>query len=161
MSKAGFILLLGVVGSIAAFSISYRAGTASSRALMNQPQPELAWLKKEFQLSDADYERTAALHQQYLPRCAERCRAIEAQNEKLRELLAKSPDKTDEIQAVMIARARIRGECEAEMLQHFIQVSRTMPPEQGQRYLAWVEQQTILQGGAMERQHQNHTAHQH
>jgi hypothetical protein len=29
------------------------------------------------------------------------------------------------------------------MLQHFYDVSRTMPPEQGKRYLAWVQQQTV------------------
>jgi hypothetical protein len=41
------------------------------------------------------------------------------------------------------------------MLRHFLEVSRTMPPEQGQRYLQWVEQQTCLSGQPMERLHKN------
>jgi hypothetical protein len=30
------------------------------------------------------------------------------------------------------------------MLQHFFEVSQTMPPEEGKRYLAWVEEKTFL-----------------
>jgi hypothetical protein len=53
----------------------------------------------------------------------------------------------------MARRAQMRAECETEMLRHFLEVSRTMPVEQGKRYLAWVEQQTLLKGEAMEQQH--------
>jgi hypothetical protein len=30
------------------------------------------------------------------------------------------------------------------MLRHFYEVSRTMPPEQGRRYLAWVQERTFM-----------------
>jgi hypothetical protein len=30
------------------------------------------------------------------------------------------------------------------MLRHFFQVSQTMPPEQGRRYLAWVKEKAFL-----------------
>jgi hypothetical protein len=39
------------------------------------------------------------------------------------------------------------------MLKHFQEVSRAMPPEQGRRYLAWVQEQTVLRGQAMENRH--------
>jgi hypothetical protein len=29
------------------------------------------------------------------------------------------------------------------MLEHFYKVAQTMPPEQGRRYLAWVQQETF------------------
>ncbi len=32
------------------------------------------------------------------------------------------------------------------MMQHFYEVSRAMPPEQGKRYLAWVQSETLLPG---------------
>jgi len=38
----------------------------------------------------------------------------------------------------------MRADCQAEMLKHFFEVSRTMPAEQGKRYLAWVQAQTCL-----------------
>jgi hypothetical protein len=162
MKKSSVILLSGMAGCIAAFALFYLAGTASSRELMREPQPELAWLKKEFNLADAEYARIVALHQAYLPQCAERCRRIEELNTKLRQLVAASPSVTPEIQAVMAERAKMRADCEAEMLKHFLEVSRTMPPEQGRRYLSWIEQQTFLRGEAMEQQHRNaNGSHQH
>ena len=91
MKKTSLILLLGLLGSIAAFAVCYFAGTASTRELMRQPQPELAWLKKEFNLGDAEYARIVALHQAYLPKCAERCRVIEQQSAKLKRLMQRVP----------------------------------------------------------------------
>jgi hypothetical protein len=41
---------------------------------------------------------------------------------------------------LLAERSKMRADCEAEMLQHFLGISRTMPPEQGRQYLAWVEQ---------------------
>ncbi|HYG33329.1 MAG TPA: periplasmic heavy metal sensor, partial [Clostridia bacterium] len=118
----------------------------------------------EFNLSDAELKRITELHEAYLPRCAERCRRIEEQNERLEQLLTQSATVTPEIQDLLTERAKMRSDCEAEMLKHFLEVSRTMPPEQGKRYLAWVQHQTILKGQAMEERHrmdegQGHSMH--
>ncbi len=61
---------------------------------------------------------------------------------------------TPEIEGLLAERAKTRADCEAEMLKHFLAVSRTMPAEQGRRYLAWVEEQTCLRGTGMERSHE-------
>ncbi|HWQ93649.1 MAG TPA: periplasmic heavy metal sensor [Clostridia bacterium] len=162
MKKPGLILLLGLLVAVVAFAGFYLVGTAASRDLMREPQPELAWLKKEFKLSDAEFARISALHEAYLPQCAERCRRIEEQNAKLQALLAAAGAVTPEVEQAIAQRARMRADCEAEMLKHFLEVSRTMPPAQGQRYLAWVEQQTFLQGSAMEQRHRTEgSSHQH
>ena len=153
MRKGPAILLLGLVLCTAAFSSFYYLGTARCRAMMRQPEPELAWLKQEFKIGDAEFARISQLHQAYLPKCRERCRRIEEQSEKLQQLLAQSTNVTPEIQSVLAERARIRAQCEAEMLQHFLEVSRTMPPEQGRRYLDWVQQQSSLHGAGMEQRH--------
>ncbi len=154
MKKGPAILLLGLLLAAGAFSGFYYVGTAPCRAMMRQPQPELAWLKKEFNLSDAEFARISQLHEAYLPKCRERCRHIEELNVKLRQLLAQTTTVTSEVQALLAERARMRADCEAEMLQHFLEVSRTMPPEQGRRYLAWVQQQSSLRGQGMEQRHQ-------
>jgi Heavy-metal resistance len=156
MKKGGIILLLGAMLSAAAFCGFYYSGTACCRGLMKEPQPELAWLKKEFSLSDTEFARISELHAAYLPQCAERCRRIEEQNAKLEQLLAATNAVTPEIQELLTQRAKTRSDCEAEMLKHFLQVSRTMPPEQGRRYLAWVEQQTVLRAQSMEKSHHDH-----
>ena len=154
MKKGALILLLGLLLSTAAFSGFYYLGTAPCRAMMRESQPELAWLKKQFNLSDAEFARIFQLHEAYLPKCRERCRRIEEQNVKLQQLLAQTTTVTPEIQNVLAERAKMRADCEAEMLQHFLEVSRSMPPEQGRRYLDWVQQQSSLRGQGMEQRHQ-------
>ncbi|MGH7970768.1 MAG: hypothetical protein ACREIC_18770 [Limisphaerales bacterium] len=155
MKKAALILLLGVLVSAAAFAGFYYLGTAPCRAMMSQPQPELAWLKKEFNLSDAEFDRITKLHEAYLPQCAQRCMRIAEQNRKLQQLLSGASSISPEIKNVLAQRAKTRADCEAEMLNHFLEVSRTMPPEQGRRYLQWVEKQTFLNGQAMEERHKS------
>jgi hypothetical protein len=74
------IVSVGALGSVASFVLFYLVGTASSRELIRQPSPELAWLKKEFQVGNAEHDRILLLHREYLPQCAQRCRVIEEQN---------------------------------------------------------------------------------
>ncbi len=165
MKKGIVILVLGLLLATAAFFGFYYLGMAGCRDMLREPQPELAWLKKEFKLSDAEFARISQLHAAYLPQCAVRCRLIEEQNQKLSALLAQATNMTPEIRTVLAARAKLRADCEAEMMQHFLEVSRTMPPQQGRRYLAWVQQQTFLHGQGMEAQHRSEpaaqAAHQH
>ena len=160
MKKSIPILLLGLLLGGTGFSGLYYFRTADCRAMMHEPQPALAWLKKEFKLSDAEFARISQLHAAYMPQCAVRCQRIDAQNQKLHELFAQSTNVTPEIQALLTERAKTRAECEAEMMKHFLEVSRTMPPQQGKRYLAWVEEQTFLHGQDMEERHHSEKAGQ-
>jgi hypothetical protein len=153
MKKGAIILIVGLLLATAAFAGFYHLGTTSCRDMLRDPQPELAWLKKEFKLSDAEFARIGQLHAAYLPQCATRCQVIEQQNQKLRQLFSQATNVTPEIQGLLAERAKMRADCEAEMMKHFLAVSRTMPPEQGRRYLAWVEEQTFLHGSGMEERH--------
>lgn len=153
MKRGGFILLFGLVLGAAAFLGAYYVRTASSRDLLKEPQPELAWLKQEFHLSDSEFARISEIHAAYLPRCGERCQRIEELGARLEKLLSATNTVTPEIESLLLERAKTRSDCETEMLKHFQEVSRTMPPEQGRRYLAWVEQETVLHSQSMEQQH--------
>lgn len=153
MKKGPLILLFGLLASGLAFSGFYYFGTIRCRDMMRESKPELAWLKKEFKLSDAEFNRISQLHEAYLPQCRERCKRIKEQDEKLQQLLAQSKTVTPEIQKLLAERANTRAECETAMLKHFLEVSRTMPPSQGERYLAWVQQQTSLRGKGMQERH--------
>src|ERR1043165_4049934 len=136
--KRGFLILaLGVVGAIVAYCCVYRMGTATPRGMMESPHPELAWLKHEFNLGDAEFKRISELHAGYLPQCMERCRRIDKLNDKLSKALDGATHVTADLEALLRERAQMRATCQAEMLKHFFEVSRTMPPDQGKRYLAW------------------------
>ena len=158
MRRGILILVLGMVVAALAYCCVYLMGTATPRALMQSAQPELAWLKHEFNLGDAEFKRISELHAGYLPQCKERCKRIDELNDALANRLANATQVTPELEKLLRERAQMRATCQAEMLKHFFEVSRTMPPEQGKRYLAWVRENTCLREQAMDHGTDNHSA---
>jgi hypothetical protein len=144
MKSAIVVLLAGVLLAAAAFCGFYYWGTASHRGLLHQQTPELAWLKQEFNLNDTELTRIARLHEAYQPHCAEMCRRIDEQGAELRKLLTSTNAMTPELEATLAEAAKLRARCQSDMLQHFFEVSRTMPPAQGRRYLAWISERTFI-----------------
>ena len=144
MKNGVLILMLGLVAAVAAYGCIYFACTAPVRSLKRSEKPELAWLKEEFHLSDADFKRVSELHAAYLPQCRDMCREIDAHNVKLQRLLSGATSMTPEITTALAESSRLRSECQTMMLSHFFQVSQTMPPEQGRRYLSWVKAKAFL-----------------
>jgi hypothetical protein len=144
MRRAWVVLFAGLLIAAAAYFGIYYAGTAASRRLEQSETPELAWLKAEFHLGDAEFQRVCQVHEGYLAGCAERCRRIDEKNADLKRLLADAKTITPEIEKTLNEAAQLRAACQKQMLQHFYEVSQTMPPEQGLRYLAWVQQRTVL-----------------
>src|SRR5437667_6245062 len=98
MKRALLILVLGVALAGAAYCGFYFLGSATERGLMESPVPELAWLRKEFNLNDAEFKRISELHAAYRPGCEERCRRIAAKNAELKVLLDQTNALTTEIE---------------------------------------------------------------
>ena len=144
MKSAILILVAGVLLCAVAFCGFYFWGTSSHRGLLHEPTPELAWLKKEFNLSDLELTRITKLHDDYQPHCAAMCRRIDEQGAKLKALLTATNTMTPEIDAALAESSELRAECQHDMLQHFFTVSQTMPPAQGKRYLEWISERTFL-----------------
>ena len=147
MKRSRLILISGLAAAALAYLGLFHLCTAEHRDMERSQTPELAWLKDEFHLGDAEFKRISALHESYLAGCMERCRRIDSKNAELRQLLAHMKTITPEIERALTEAAQLRAECQKIMLQHCYEVSQTMPPEQGQRYLAWVHQRT-MQGDA-------------
>jgi hypothetical protein len=57
--------------------------------------------------------------------------------------------------------ALLRSQCQAQMLQHFIEVSQAMPPEQGRRYLAEMERLTVSDHEQTEQSMSEPAGHEH
>ena len=113
-------------------------------AIKAQPAPELEWLKTEYQLSNDEFARICAMHISYMPGCAQMCEEIKAQNAKIQTLIASTNTVTPEIENDLKELAELRLHCQMMMLRHFYAVSKTMPPAQGQRYIAEMQRQTSL-----------------
>ncbi len=144
MKPSMFILLLGLGVGAAAYGCIYTVCMSPARTMERSRRPELAWLKEEFQLSDAAFNQVSELHAAYLPQCREMCRRIGEQNAHLQGLLAVATNATPEIDVALAEVAQMRSGCQIMMLHHFFQVSQTMPPEQGRRYLSWVKEKVFL-----------------
>ena len=137
-------LFLGIVIGLIAFCSFYHLSTAAHRDMLQKSDPELAWIQREFRLSPEEFEKMSKLHAGYQPHCKLMCERIDAQNAQLRNLLAGTNVMTPEIEAAVAESAKLRGECQRDMLAHFLEVSRTMPAEQGRRYLNWIQERTFL-----------------
>lgn len=158
MRRGAVILLLGVIAAITAYCALYFGKTREERQLLEAPAPELAWLKKEFRLSDAEFERVAKLHDGYLPRCEDLCRQIAQKNGELKQLVAAGDVNAAAVQDKLKEVGALRVQCQMNMFNHFLEVSRQMPPEQGKRYLQWVQQQTLTPEHSMEQRHAEESA---
>ena len=161
MRRPWLIILAGLMLALGAYWGSYRACSSNWHAIEASQEPELAWLKTEFHLSDAEFARVSALHEGYLAGCAERCRQIDEKNTHLKHLLAMTNAITPDIERTLAEAASLRAECYKQMLDHFYQVSKTMPPEQGKRYLSWVQNRTILSGAHQAMQASEPPTHTH
>ena len=130
--------------------------------MLESPAPELAWLKKEFQLGGAEFERVAKLHEGYMPRCAELCRRIAEKNSELQQVISATNVDAKAVEQKLKEAGNLRVECQQNMFNHFLEVSRQMPAEQGRRYLQWVQQRTLTPEHDMSQRHgSGHTMEHH
>jgi hypothetical protein len=141
MNRSLVILLGALVLGFALFGGSYFAGQRACR--MTRSADDLSWLRDEFHLSDAEMTRIQKLHEGYLPKCAEMCDKIAAKKSELETALNSSTNINQVAQQKLAELAALRAQCQAQMLQHFTEVSQTMPPEQGRRYLAEMQRLTL------------------
>jgi hypothetical protein len=126
------VLIAGVVASLA-YVCTMRLCAKQMAA------DDLSWLKREFRLGDADMRRIQRLHEGYMPKCRDMCaRIAEKQGE-----LEKALEKGEAPDARLLELATLRAQCQAQMLRHFEEVSRAMPPEQGKRYLSEMQKLTL------------------
>src|SRR6266536_1538867 len=99
MKRTASILLIGLVAAALAFAGAIRLLTVShDSGAPGQAVPELAWLKQEFKLSDAEFARIASLHSSYAPRCESMCKMIDQKSAEITHLLAQTNAITPEIE---------------------------------------------------------------
>ena len=144
MKRAGYIIVIGLIAALAGYACAYLAGMKSQHYIEKSNQPALAWLQEEYHLNNAQFVRVCQLQAAYHPKCMEMCRKIDAMNAHLQTLIAATNVITPEIKQTLAENAQLRANCEQMMLAHCYAVAQVMPPEQGKRYLAWVQQKTLM-----------------
>lgn len=143
MRRSSFIIVAVALASVAIFLGAYRLTGRLCVTHFQKPADDLAWLRLEFRLSDAAIARIRQLHEGYLPKCRSYCEHIAAKQRELRELVGGGTNVSAAVEQKLGEIASLRAQCQAEMMRHFAEVSRTMPPEQGRRYLAEMQRLTL------------------
>ena len=143
MRRSLLILLAILVAGAAITGASYLLGCRVCARQLAGSGDDLAWLRREFRLSDTEMQRIRQLHEGYLPKCHENCARIAAKKKELQAALDQAKGMTPEAQQKLAEVAALRAECQGNMLAHFYEVSGAMPPEQGRRYLAEMQRLTL------------------
>jgi hypothetical protein len=161
MKRSLLILVFALLAGSALFASSYLMSRRVCESCGARSTNNLDWLRQEFNLNDADMDRMRQLHDGYLPKCADMCAQIAAKKDELDASLAGSTNITSEAKQKLNELALLRAQCQAQMLQHFIEVSQAMPPEQGRRYLSEMERLTIGAHEQTEQTMSDHHGHVH
>jgi hypothetical protein len=143
MRRPLLILVVMLLAGAAAFFGGQQLVAYWCAKHMARPTDDLAWLRLEFRLNDAELARVRQLHDGYLPKCREFCERIDARKGELQALLASPTNSAAAVEQKLIEVGTVRAQCQAAMLQHFREVSQVMPPEQGRRYLAEMQRLTL------------------
>lgn len=143
MNRSILTLLSALVLGVAIFGASYWTGQRGCLLCHAHTADDLAWMRDEFHLNDAEMARIRELHNGYMPKCMELCTEIAAKKAELQKALAGTTNVTPEVEAKLADLAQLRARCQKQMLEHFISVSQAMPPEEGRRYLAEMQRLTL------------------
>lgn len=160
MKRGLIILAFALLAGVAGFVVSPRLPIGDSAHPRDGETrlPELEWLRRELNLTDAQFERVSELHVAYRPTCGELCARVMASHEKIAKLAKSDAKVTPELQTALAEHAALHVECQTAMLNHIYQTAECLGQEQAQRYLSAMLPQVIElplePGGAESNAHQ-------
>jgi hypothetical protein len=140
------ILLAAVAAGFGAFWLCTFFLTSDLRSVTADRDADLVWLRREFALTDVEFQRIEALHLAYAAKCDLMCQRIMNANSALDAAISRNKQVTPEIQQAMVEVARVQQDCRQSTLAHVYEVSAQMSPSAAARYLQMM-QQKIFQPG--------------
>lgn len=129
------LVLLATLACAAGYAAYWYTGTQATRQALAKSRPELEWLRREYQLSPAQYDQVVKLDQEYAPRCQELCARVSASQEKLAALAVQDQVPGPAMEAAVTECARVEADCRKHMLEHLHEVAQQMAPDQRERFL--------------------------
>jgi len=148
--RPGYRLLFAVLGAIAVAVVTFCGinffATRDTRQMAASPGGELEWLRREFHLSDSQFQKIDALQSAYAPDCNEMCQRIMSANAKLDRLLSEHREMTPELEAAIREASSVQDDCRVRMMAHIYNVAMQMNPDDSQRYLRLMRSRVIQPG---------------
>jgi hypothetical protein len=140
------ILVATIAAGLGAFWLCTFFGTADLRSVSLNRDAELIWLRREFHLTDAQFQKIQALHTAYVGKCDLMCQRIMDANAALDAAISRNRRVAPEVQLAMAEAARVQQECQQSMLAHIYEISGQMDPSSAERYLKMMKQRIIQPG---------------
>jgi hypothetical protein len=140
------ILFVAIAAGLGAFWLCTFFGTTDLRSVSSDRNADLMWLRREFDLTDVQFQRIRALHTDYAAKCDLMCQRIMNANAALDAAISRNNQVTPEIQQAMGEVGRVQQDCQQSMLAHVYEVSAQMPPSSAARYLQLMKQRIIQPG---------------
>ena len=139
-------ILTGFGAALGAFFVCEYAATRQMRSMMTASDGELLWLRREFNLTDAQYNRIKLLHEKYSAQCDLMCQRIAEVNARLDALISANREVTPALASTINEASRVQEDCRRAMLAHIYEVGAIMTPSSGARYVDMMKA-TIIQPG--------------
>ena len=141
--KSGWLILIGVLlfSATGYLSSHWLAGSRASEecAACNMAAPKttdaLAWMQRDYALSDDEFVKVCDLHDAYLPKCDAMCQQMAAATARLTEALKVNPTMNDEAQAALRDYEAARAGCQRDTLQHVLDTAAVMKPQAGRAFV--------------------------
>ena len=115
MRRSVLILLAIGLASAAIVGLSSAVARYLCARHLIPPGDDLAWLRREFRLSESELARIRQLHEGYLPRCQELCERIAASKRELQVALAVGNGATPAVEQRLQEVGSLRAQCQAQM----------------------------------------------
>ena len=160
--RRSFVILAGALAvGAAVFAGAFFLSRQICVTQKTNPADDLNWLCCEFQLDSNALAQVRQLHEGYMPKCAEMCARIAAKKHEVEQAVTGATNVNPVIEKKLSELGELRARCQTQMLQHFIEVSQAMPPEQGKRYLAEMQRLTLGAHEQIEQSMSDHAGHEH
>ena len=140
MKRGLWILIIALLAGVAGFLVTRQqcqcdmtepAASHDGASLL----PELAWLRSEFQLNDAQFAKVKALHLAYKPTCEALCLKVTTARQKVKALVATGKVPSAELDAALQEQAAVHVECQKALLKHVHETAALMSPAQAEQFL--------------------------
>src|SRR5690349_2878255 len=118
MRRSTRIVVISIAVGLLAAGLAYFFAMRLSARLADG-NDDLAWLRREFHLNDAEMNRIRQLHEGYLPKCGEMCTKIAAKRREVEAALANDAQGTTVAEQKLVELGALRAQCQAQMLRHF------------------------------------------
>lgn len=135
MKKWFIFLAVALIAGGVAFTLMRSHKVAERQALMRDCLPELAWVRTDLKLTDAQLAQVSSLHTAYLPQCMEMCRKISAARSKVTWAANHSSQVGAELETAIREHAETQAQCQQAMLRHLYETAALLNKDQSARFL--------------------------